>query len=71
MLSRLALRNTRTKAMPLAAPSAIQSRSFGLQIDQLKKIGVVGAGQLGSGIGLLTASKLPNVKVEFVDVDAG
>lgn len=36
----------------------------------MKKVGVVGAGQLGSGIGLVTASKLPNVHVQIVDVNS-
>jgi len=62
MLSRILCKNMQTRGHLFGAAS-IQSRAFSLQVDQLWKIGVVGAGQLGSGIGLVTASKLPDVKV--------
>ena len=48
----------------------MNARSFSLQVDQIWKVGVVGAGQLGSGISLVAASKLPDVNVQIVDTDA-
>ena len=65
MLLKTVARNMGRNAFWISNP--IQSRAFSLQVDQIKKIGVVGAGQLGSGIGLVAASKLPDTVVQIVD----
>ena len=46
--------------------SMTRQRSFSSQVDNIKKIGVIGAGQMGTGIGTV-ASRHAGLQVVFVD----